>query len=709
MSRRVDAENDDFSDSDSDMEDTKPRTVNASNLKNAAEAEAAGIRLRPAEEQDDEFDEEQRREVQARRQKREIVAPENIKNDPRTPDEDLEIQHVYGYSVYRDCLTYNSKMEVVYPAAGIVVTYDAKKDEQRYYRGHDDDVTCLAGHPLEPDVVATGQCATIVDGRGTAPRIRVHNTRTGEDWKIDNAGKRQIRAIDFSACGKYLASVAADDENTVTVWDWKAGKKLASLEGDSNVILSLRWSHADDSAFCTVGKRHIYMWTFDGKTLKKERGQLGKFATSTFPCVGYSEKGYACVGAQDGSVLVFVGRKAKKVVKVHKGAVYAIDWWKGGLVTGGKDGFAHILDKKLKIKETIDFPGRVRSLRVYGDDLLVGTSHAEIFEVKDFLKTPNVLGEPVVRGHWDGELWALDESPDGREFATAGEDNTVKVWDAQKHIFLREGKINEKRGKKYRGGASTTSKHRSNQCARALAWSPDGEHIALGTNSGHLIVLDAKTLEKLHEVDLNGTGKRKVIGQQNNWIEAISYSPDGKTLAVGTHGIVIALCDRTDKYRCEGRLTAHNAAITHLDWSADGQYLQSNCRAYEHLFFDVDTEKLSRSEQNKASNSFKDTDWETPSCILGWHVKGVFDADMDGTDVNTAATNPQKTLIATGDDFGNVSLFRYPAWEQGNGRRKKTGHSSHVMRVVFSRDGKTLWSTGGGDKTVIQWDVVSKA
>lgn len=707
-------EDDEFSDSDSDMEPEYERVVNPGCVTNRAEALAAGIKLRPESElQGDKLFSDapvNGKYVVQKPCDAVIQQPTNMKNDPSMPDEDLEIDHVYGYSVQRDVLTYNTKGEIVYPAAGLVVTYNPKRDDQRYYRGHNDDVTCLAGHPLEPDIVASGQVATIVDGRATMPHICVHNTRTGEDWVIKNAGQRQIRTLDFSADGRYLAAVAADDENTVSVYDWRAGKRLASLEGDTNIIMHLRWNHLEDDSFVTVGKRHVYFWNFDGKTLTKKRGRLGKFATDTFPCVGFSEKGYACVGTQGGSIMVFVGEKCKKAYKVHRGAVYAIDWYKGGLVSGGKDGFVCVLDKRVKPIEKIDMPGRVRSLRVYGDNLLVGTSHAEVFEIRDFLDGPNKLEDPVVRGHWDGELWALDESPDGSEFATAGEDNWIAVWDAHKHVFKRGGKIAEKRGKRLKGGrgASSTTKHAVNQCCRALAWSPDGAHIAMGLNSGELVVVDAQTLERLHEVDLNKHGKRKVKGQKENWIEAISYSPDGRTLAVGTHGIVICLCDATQGYRCEGRLTAHNAAPTHLDWSEDGKYLQSNCRAYELLFHDVDTDKLSRSEQNTSSNFFKDVAWQTPSCILGWHVKGVFDPGMDGTDVNTAAVNPKKTLIATGDDFGYVSLWRYPAWEQGNARRKKGGHSSHVMRVLFSRDGQRLWSTGGGDKSIIQWSVVDR-
>ena len=63
-----------------------------------------------------------------------------------------------------------------------------------------------------------------------------------------------------------------------------------------------------------------------------------------------------------------------------------------------------------------------------------------------------------------------------------------------------------------------------------------------------------------------------------NWIQVLKYSPDGNTLAVGTHGMVIALLNVSRGYLCQGVLTAHNAAVTQLDWSADGRHIRSKRR-----------------------------------------------------------------------------------------------------------------------------------
>jgi len=65
-------------------------------------------------------------------------------------------------------------------------------------------------------------------------------------------------------------------------------------------------------------------------------------------------------------------------------------------------------------------------------------------------------------------------------------------------------------------------------------------------------------------------------------------------------------------------------------------------------------------------------------------------------------------LIASGDDYGLVCLYRNPLLE-GHKSNKYMGHSEHVTNVKFSYDSKYLWSAGGQDQTVIQWRIVKKA
>jgi WD40 repeat protein len=61
-------------------------------------------------------------------------------------------------------------------------------------------------------------------------------------------------------------------------------------------------------------------------------------------------------------------------------------------------------------------------------------------------------------------------------------------------------------------------------------------------------------------------------------------------------------------------------------------------------------------------------------------------------------------MLASGDDFGQVKLYRYPSMVHPSKNVVLHGHSSHVTKVKFGPmiDGAlSLFSVGGNDTTVI--------
>lgn len=102
--------------------------------------------------------------------------------------------------------------------------------------------------------------------------------------------------------------------------------------------------------------------------------------------------------------------------------------------------------------------------------------------------------------------------------------------------------------------------------------------------------------------------------------------------------------------------------------------------------------------------------WQTATCKLGWEVAGVFPQGADGTDVNSVDATADRSLVAAGDDFGTVCVYRLPILKNTQNCRRLTGHSEHVPRVRFWNDDPdgTRWlvSAGGNDRTYIQWKEV---
>ena len=57
-----------------------------------------------------------------------------------------------------------------------------------------------------------------------------------------------------------------------------------------------------------------------------------------------------------------------------------------------------------------------------------------------------------------------------------------------------------------------------------------------------------------------------------------------------------------------------------------------------------------------------------------------------GNDTNTCDVSKDGNVVAVGDDFSNVKLFKYPAYKENAGYLKFLGHASTVEGVRFSAD-----------------------
>jgi microtubule-associated protein-like 1/2 len=232
------------------------------------------------------------------------------------------------------------------------------------------------------------------------------------------------------------------------------------------------------------------------------------------------------------------------------------------------------------------------------------------------------------------------------------------------------------------------------------------KHLAVASNDGKVTIreidwvkVDAGDSAGLNTVIKTLFGKLK----KAEWIEFMSYSPDEKFLGVGSHDNTIYLLNVDADYSTYAKLSRHSSFITAFDWSLDSTWIRSVCGAYELLFWNVGAKKQ---EPSGASNT-RGTIWASHSCKLGWHVQGIFPPGCDGSHVNTVCQSTDRKLLATGDDWGLVNIFRNPALDKHECQSYR-GHSEHVTQVEFSDDDKYILSTGGQDQTTIQWKLKEK-
>jgi WD40 repeat protein len=178
-------------------------------------------------------------------------------------------------------------------------------------------------------------------------------------------------------------------------------------------------------------------------------------------------------------------------------------------------------------------------------------------------------------------------------------------------------------------------------------------------------------------------------------ISDIRFSPDASTLAVASQDNKIYLYDVPGGYAVKGIVESHNSALTHIDFSLDSQYIQSNCSAYELMFSDANS-----GANVPAVSTLKDVVWSTLTCPLAWSVKGLHEDSIRRTGGNggAAGTGSVKVskdsapitsihrshtgdLLAMTDEFGRVKLVSFPALTFGKGETR--GKCLERLSVLF--------------------------
>ncbi|KAB1273028.1 Echinoderm microtubule-associated protein-like 3 [Camelus dromedarius] len=560
----------------------------------------------------------------------------------------------------------------------------------------------LAVHP-DGVRVASGQTAGVdKDGKPLQPVVHVWDSETL--LKLQEIGlgafERGVGALAFSVAdqGAFLCVVDDSNEHMLSVWDCSRGTKLAEIKSTNDSVLAVGFSPRDSSCIVTSGKSHVHFWTWSGGaglpgsgTLTRKQGVFGKYKKPKFiPCFVFLLDGDILTGDSEGNILTW-GRSlsdsrtpgrggAKETYGIvaqahaHEGSIFALCLRRDGTVLsgGGRDRRLVQWGPGLVALQEAEIPEHFGAVRAIaegpGSELLVGTTKNAL------LRGDLAQGfSPVIQGHTD-ELWGLCTHPFQNRFLTCGHDRQLCLWDGEGHALAWSIDLKE-----------------TGLCAD---FHPSGAVVAVGLNTGRWLVLDTETREIVSD-----------ITDGNEQLSVVRYSPDGLYLAIGSHDNMIYIYSVSSdgaKSSRFGRCVGHSSFITHLDWSKDGNFIMSNSGDYEILYWDVAGGcKLLRNRYES-----RDREWATYTCVLGFHVYGVWPDGSDGTDINSLCRSHNERVVAVADDFCKVHLFQYPCARAKAPSLVYGGHGSHVTSVRFTHDDSHLVSLGGKDASIFQWRVL---
>ena len=404
---------------------------------------------------------------------------------------------------------------------------------------------------------------------------------------------------------------------SVEVWDATTGEAKEMPLGHLHTIQSIAFS-PDGNHIASVGgfSNTARLWnTQTGKSISIRRmhpkginAVVFSLDGPTFATVGYDNAAYLWDGKTGNNKITLTGH-TKQVSCV----AYSPD--SKAIATSSYDRTIRLWDAATGTHQATlaSAVGGVRSLAYSpdGNTIACGSrnGNAQLWDTQT-LKLKSTL-----TGH-TARVKSIAYAPDGNTIATASSDGTVQLWDAA------TGKSK----------ATLTGYMRIN----TAAYSPDSKTIVTGNQDGKVHFWDVST----------GALKNTFTGDENGIIFNITYSPDGKTVAV--------VSSNNDRVLLRDAKTGkHKATLAHFGL-IDTIFLLLQNREY---------------------------------------------------DIGPIAYSPDGKTIATGGDYYTIEKGTLYLWDVRTGIRKRVIFKGPgaVRTVVFSKDGKRIIATGDWKNKVRVW------
>ncbi|MCI0464721.1 MAG: hypothetical protein L0Z62_47970 [Gemmataceae bacterium] len=531
--------------------------------------------------------------------------------------------------------------------------------ERRTLYGHEGPVASVAVGP-EGKALATG------DHSGT---IRLWDGETGRIRAPLAGHKGTVHALAFAPDGKLLASARAD--GMIHLWDGnlgrnkytEGGKPRESLPGHKGPVRALAFAPDGKTLASADADGKVVLWDITTKGKAKTRATLEEHK-GTVHSLAYAPDGktLASAGADQTVRLWDVSaegkEKQREVLKGHGGPVQAVAFAPDGKALASaaqekRDGFEYA------------------SVRLW--DPVKGKELAPL--------------EPGLTG-----IFAL-AFVDATTLATAGQDDSVRLWDTS------TGKLKHEL-KSHLGWVAS------------LAVTSDGKALLSGSHDGTARLWD-----------LGERSPPDVLRGHKGWVNAVAFAPDSTRLASAGADGVVKLWDMADGAE-KKVLKGHQGAVLALAFAPDGKTLASAGADRTVRLWDIDADSKDFGSEKKLLKGH-----EAPvTCLAFTPSKLLVSGSSDGM-IWTWSADPAAKDFGKGDSLrvtggvrgitplGGSPFIAVATDTQGlaivhlKERRqvgqRLEGHTAEIQGVAYW-PGTGSVITAGADRTLRVWDVEKK-
>lgn len=593
------------------------------------------------------------------------------------PDAVVKAEWIYGFEtdVCRKNVLYTKSNDIIYTTGKYAILYSSREHTQLIFDKHSEMITSIQIHP-NLQYIASGE-------DGEHPELIVWDSDTFQVLYRNRGNHHHgIAQVSFSPSGTVVISVDNSPIKTLVATRWEDGTVLYKDQMEARISLSCVLLSKDSIAVAT--DCHLEFWTkYTEGYIKRDGIFLKNKAKEAITCMVPSKNGDNLVtGTIIGKLMLWMGINCARQVRAHSGPVTALYLCNDGYLSAGKDSRIRMWSTSLEARFLFDVSKfgtstSVMSIAMSSDNtsILFSTKGADIFEISA-IDGSDLRGGPIVKSHANGTINCMDIHPSKFEFVTVGSDKTLRIVEMKSRTVIRMAQLDVE--------------------GRAIAYSPAGDVIAMGTDNAAtsgcmFVIINEENLNILHSAR-----------DTKSPVTCIKFSPEGETLAIGTNDGSVFLYSVHDDYELVAKCTRHTTAIIGLDFSVDGEWLQSNSVKGDFHFFNVDDGSY---QSNIAS--MRDVQWNSQSCLYTWHTKAIHNLER-GVERQTCCNIPmteEKQQLVCGSNLGQIRVYSYPAVIEGAECFRFHAHVNAVGEAKYCFDGSILITVGKFDRSVIQWSV----